>query len=109
MNEGVQEQMYIITAPCWKCDNTINIAIIKGDVKKRNGFCGPELFSEEEKKLAENYNVIIREHHSYTREETYYANTCLHCNTFIGQHYLFAEYFVSAVNGDYEYGIIDII
>ena len=101
--------MYIITAPCWKCDNTINIAVIKDGVKKRNGFCGPELFSEEEKKLAENYNVIIREHHSYTREETYYANTCLHCNTFIGQHYLFAEYFVSAVNGDYEYRIIDII
>lgn len=102
MDEPIQ--MYIITAPCWKCDKEMNVAVIKGD-KKRHDFCGPEKFSEEEKKIAENHNVIISKRHSYTREEDYYANICTHCNTFIGQHFLFTGYFSLAVHqeDDYKY------
>jgi len=106
MNEPIQ--MYIITAPCWKCSKDMNIAVIKGD-KERNGCCGPEAFSEEEKKTAKKHNVIIEKRHSYTREDAYNANICPHCNTFLGQHYLFANYFCEAVYGRYVYQIIDLI
>ncbi|KRD06337.1 hypothetical protein ASE21_19395 [Flavobacterium sp. Root901] len=106
MKESIQTQMYIIKAECYKCDAPMNIAIIKSE--KRNGFCGPEAFSTEEKRIAENNGVIIREQHSYTMEQTYDANTCPHCNAFVGQHYLLTEYFVPAECSDYEYKVIDI-
>lgn len=110
MNEPIKEQMYIIAASCWKCKKDMNVAIIESNDNKRKGsICGPEVFSSEEIKIAENHNVLIKEHHSYTREESYYANTCPSCNTFIGQFYLFTSYFVPAVQyGDYEYKIIEI-
>lgn len=103
-----QEQMYIIAGSCWKCDANMNVAVIKGNTNDRNGFCGPEAFSENEKKIAEEHGVIIREHRSHTREESYLANTCPHCNTFVGQHYLFTNYFISATYGDYEYKVVDL-
>ena len=110
MNESSKEQMYIITAPCWKCDKTINIAVIDGDMNKRNStLCGSEAFSPEEIKTAQNHNVLIKEQHSYTMQESYQANTYPHCNALIGQHFLFTEYFVPAVQDeDYEYKVIDI-
>lgn len=106
MTEQTQKQMYIIAAPCYKCDEAMNVAMIKDE--KRNGFCGPESFSTEEKKVAENHGVNIRLQHSYTREESYDANTCPHCNSFIGQHFLLTEYLVPAECGDYEYKIVNI-
>lgn len=104
----MKEQMYIVKAACWKCKNPMNVAIIKGDGKDRSNFCGPEVFSENEKKIAESHNVIINKHHSFTREEDYFANTCPHCNTFVGQHYLFTNYFIPVSYGDYECTIIDL-
>lgn len=106
MSDSNQKQMYIIKVECYKCDQSINVAIIKDG--QRNGFCGPDSFSAEEKKLAENNGVSIRPQHSYTMEQTYEANTCPHCNAFIGQHYLLTDYFVPAEYGDYEYKVIDI-
>lgn len=106
MDEPIQ--MYIITAPCWKCNKDMNVAVIKGD-KKRNDPCGPEAFSDEEKSIAQNHNVIIDKRHSFTIEEDYYANICPHCNTFLGQHYLFDDYFCEAVYGSYVYKTIDLI
>ena len=101
----MKKQMYIVTAPCWKCDGIMNVAMIS-DSGKGNDFCGPEGFTEEEQRIAENNNVVIRKHNSHTRGEFYRANTCPHCNTFIGQHYLFTDYFTAAEYGDYEYKTI---
>lgn len=109
MNKPIKQQMYIITAPCWKCQDIMNVAVIVGDVRIRKGFYGPEAFSQEEKKIAENNGVVIKEQHSYTRVETYSANTCPNCNTFIGKFYLFTEYFEPAEFGEYKYIIIDLI
>lgn len=106
MSEPIQEQMYIIAAECYKCDEAMNVAIIKSE--KRNSFCGPEAFSAEEKKIAKNNGVTIRQQRSYTMEQTYDANTCPHCNAFVGQHYLLTEYFVPAECGDYEYKIVNV-
>jgi hypothetical protein len=86
----------------------MKVAMIKCEPEKRNGFCGPKEFSETEKKIAENHGVIIREQDSYTMQETYFANTCPHCNAFVGNHYLFPEYFVEAMNEYCEYIVIDL-
>lgn len=107
MSDPIQDKMHIITAECYKRNQPINVAIIKSG--KSNGFCGPEVFSAEEKKMAKNQGVVIKQQHSYTMEQTYDANTCPHCNAFIGQHYLLTEYFVPAKCGDYEYKTIHIV
>lgn len=62
MNEQTPEQMYIIAASCYKCKGEINVAVVKCDVQKHGGFYGPELFSEQEKKMAESHNVLIENH-----------------------------------------------
>lgn len=104
MNESVKEGMYIVNTTCYKCEKTMNVAIIK----RGNDIFGPEAFSGEEKRVAGNNGVIIRDQYSGTRQEHYDANTCPHCNTFIGQYYLFADYFTSALYGECEYKIVDI-
>jgi len=108
MNKPLQKQMYIVTSSCWKCDQTMNVSLITGDAQKGNGqVYGPESFSEEEIKIAENQGVVIKEHHSAIRQETYRANTCAHCGAFVGQHYLFTDYHCAAENEDCEYKKID--
>lgn len=49
----------------------------------------------------------IEEHHSFTRNEKYYANTCPRCNTFVGQYYLF-DYSEDIRHGDCVYKAIDL-
>jgi hypothetical protein len=108
MKESTEKQMYIVTADCYKCGGNFNLAMIKGD-EKRNGFCGPEAFTQQEIKLAQNHGVNIQKQNSQTMQESYFANTCPHCNAFTGQHFLFSEYFVSAIEGDFEFITVDLI
>jgi len=109
MNKPLQKQMYIVTSSCWKCDATMNVALITGDAQVNNGqVYGPESFSKDEIKIAEDHNVLIKAHHSATRQETYCANTCANCGTFVGQHFLFTDYFYAAQDGDCEYKKIDL-
>ena len=100
----MKEQMYIIAASCYKCKKDINIATIYDNTTMR----GPESFSSEEIKIAQNNDVVIKEHHSYTMDTNYLANTCPGCNAFIGQHFLH-EYLIDAMYGDYEHKKIDLI
>ena len=53
--------------------------------------------------LAHNHDVIIKEHHSGTRKESYSTNTCPGCGTFVGQHYLFEGYYCAAIYGDCQF------
>lgn len=100
--------MYIILGTCWKCKESMNLALIDGNVEIKHGSVyGPEAFSEAEIKLAESNNVIIQMHHSGTRNEDYLANTCTHCGTFCGQFYYF-EYLEDARYGYYLYKSIDL-
>ncbi len=108
MTEKISGQIYIIAAACYKCEKDMNVAVIKCGPTSRNGFCGPDRFTEKEIRLAENHKVVIRQQFSFTREESYMANTCLHCSAFIGQHFLFTEYFTAAMCGDYEFTTIDL-
>jgi len=104
MNYSIKEGMYIISTSCYRCEKPMNVAVIQ----RKGGHCGPEAFSEEEKRIAENHNVTIRDQYSGTRREYYDANTCPNCNTFVGQHYLFTDYLTSAIYGGEAYKIIDL-
>jgi len=64
---------------------------------------GPESFNKEEITLAEKKGVLLKTIDSKTAEETYLANICPHCNSFIGQWFFFAHYFAPAQYGDLEY------
>ena len=100
----IEEAMYIIKAPCWKCGEEMNVAVIRGDADKRDGSTvGPESFSEEEIEMAENNGTLIKIHYSGTREEKYKANTCPNCGAFVGSFYLFTDYFSPAEMGTYQY------
>ncbi len=103
MTNLVQDQMYIITSSCYKCDEEMNVAIIRRKHELGERMSGPEEFSLQEKELATNNGVLIKEHYSATRQEIYDANTCPHCNAFIGQHYLFTDYLSPAIYGECEY------
>lgn len=107
--QPLKKQMIIVTAPCWKCEEPFKLALIYGNVAIDNGqVYGPEKFTNEEIELAETSGVTIKMHKSATRKDEYLANTCTHCNAFLGQFYHF-EYFCGAIQyGDYSYKEIDL-
>lgn len=104
-NTPTPKKMYIVIAPCWKCQENFNVALIKPE---QSQMYGPESFSEEEIKIAAQHDAVIKMQRSGTRQESYYANTCPNCGTFIGQHYLFMDYFCAAEYGDYPYKAFDL-
>ncbi|WP_025146619.1 hypothetical protein [Pedobacter jeongneungensis] len=98
MEKIPEKEMLIIDGNCWKRNAEMKVAI----VAQNNGqyspdIYGPESFSAGEIKLAEQQGVVVQEHFSATRNEHYFANTCPECRTFLGQHYLFLDYFCEAV------------
>ena len=107
VDSPTDEVMYIIEANCWKCHQPMKVAIIRGDFDKREATtCGPEKFSEEEKAIAASKGVFIKDSYSNTMNEGYAANVCQHCGGFVGQHFLFTDYFTPAQMGDYSYETI---
>jgi hypothetical protein len=104
MNESIKEGMYIIATTCYKCEKPMNVAV----TYRNNGFRGPEGFSAEEKNIATNHEVIIEHRYSGTRQDSYDANICPHCNAFMGQHFLFPEYSTGVMYGDFEFKFVDI-
>lgn len=102
------ETMYIIQAPCWKCEKEMNVAVIRGNGQTRKGSTsGPESFDDKEIRMAEKNGVLIKNHYSETMMETYKANTCPSCGTFVGQFYLFSNYYNPAEMGTYKYKSIE--
>jgi recombinational DNA repair protein (RecF pathway) len=104
MNESIKKGMYVIFTTCYKCGQPMNAAMI---YREDGNFCGPETFSEEEKRVAKDHGVIIDHHYSGTRQESYNANTCPHCNAFIGEWFLYDDYVTSVMYGDCNYKLVD--
>ncbi|RYJ44291.1 hypothetical protein [Flavobacterium beibuense] len=105
----LKEQTYIIEAECWNCNNQLNVAVGKSDLKKIiGGYYGTERFSDTERELAEAHNMVIEKYHSGTMGQSYDADTCTYCNNFVRQHDLLTEYLLPATYGDYEYKVIDL-
>lgn len=107
-NERYPEAMYIIEAHCWKCGAPQKVALIRGDFDKRDATTvGPQRFSPTEIALATSQGVIIEEHYSNVRGRSYLANSCK-CGAFVGDHYLFTDYFNPAELGDLPYERIEL-
>jgi hypothetical protein len=104
------KKLLIINCECWKCYEEMKVAVIKNEESSNSedNIYGPIKFSENEIKLAQEQGVIIREHFSSTRNERYLASTCDNCKSFVGEFYLFADYYDPAIQGDLKYTIIDL-
>jgi|ERR1035437_876434 hypothetical protein len=98
--DEVSDQILVIKAPCWKCDKEMLIALVGTGA---DFSYGPEDFSVDERKMAEKEGVRLEYMSSKTAEETYLANVCKDCGSFVGKFFLFAHYFAPAMYGHYEY------
>lgn len=92
-------QLYIVHAQCWKCHKPARLAMIKS----AQDFYGPERFSPQQTLLATAQGVVIQPQYARKKQTTYPANTCGYCQAFMGEHYLFTEYFMNALDGVYHY------
>jgi hypothetical protein len=92
--------MMIITIDCWKCEKGMKMALVSDE---ESAYRGPETFSENEISLAQKNGVLIKNVDSQTAEETYKANICPHCDSFIGKWFFFANYYTPALYGDLKY------
>jgi len=86
---GMHKTMLTIAeAPCWQCNTPMKFSYCR----KGRSILGPSAFNESEIELARSKGVIIKEQYSSSVKETYLANSCGHCGTFIGEFYLPANY-----------------
>ena len=88
----------ITKSKCWNCNEKMKIAMVLFD----GTFYGPEEFSKKEIEIAESKDVFLKKHHSDSIKETYLANTCRKCGSFIGQLFLHDYLYMQ----DEEYEII---
>ena len=109
--------LYVVTAPCWKCQGKMKLAlweVVKGGLSDYFGSSytfGPSgrfigMFveegdgpSEEELTLARKHGAVIKRQSSQTMGTSYMANTCAQCGAFVGANYE-ADYceFISSSN-----------
>jgi hypothetical protein len=69
---------------------------------------GPDSFDFNELELARQNGVLIQNKYSKTAEESYLANVCQNCHSFIGRYTsLFTDYYFEAVNGTLNREVID--
>ena len=97
--------LYVVTAPCWKCQAEMNLALWQ--VVSGGGLfdhLGPYTFgpsgrttgmsveegtgpSEGELTLARKHGAVIKRQDSQTMGTSYMANTCTECGAFVGANY----------------------
>ena len=97
--------LYVVTAPCWKCQEEMKLALWK--VVRGGGLfdqLGPYIFgpsgriigmfveegdgpSERELTLARKHGAAIKRQGSQTMGTSYMANTCTQCGAFVGANY----------------------
>lgn len=100
--DASKTKMTIIEGLCWKCNEAIKVAVTEGD-GIMSSYCGPDEFTDAELDFAKSKGVVIRTQDSKMANETYLANTCPHCNTFVGNFYLFTQYIQPADIGEYKF------
>ncbi len=78
--ENTSHQIEIVESKCRACSAPMKIAMI--------GISGPETFTESELGFARDAGVLIEKKFSKTLNESYLANTCPKCGSFIGQFFI---------------------
>lgn len=78
------------TSECYKCHELMNISWIEWvyDDGSSSKFYGPELFDNQQIKLAMENDVIIENIFSHVMKEHYNANICHNCGSFFGEFYI---------------------
>lgn len=95
----LEKSMFIIDSQCWKCNSGMKVAVMKCG----HYHPGPDMFSAKELEFARSKGVLIKDNFSQTMGESYLSNTCPSCLSLTGQHYLFTDHLVYALNGGYNY------
>ncbi len=95
-------ELNIISANCYRCHKEMKVASIYNS-RYEIGHVYPESFLPSELELARQSGVIIKQSYSKTKHKSYNANVCPHCNAFIGSYFLFEDYIVPSVYGDYDH------
>ena len=76
--------LHVVDIPCWRCGLAMKAAVIKAEGR----MAGPEVFSAEQTKIAEESGVYMSRQYSRTSECRYLANTCPSCGAFTGAPYM---------------------
>lgn len=79
-------RLLIIDGKCWRCNDPMKVAALKGDAGCECGFKADHII------LANQNGANLRIRYSKTMRARYAANTCRRCNAFIGEHFLFIDY-----------------
>ena len=96
--------LYVVTAPCWKCQAEMKLALWEVAKGGLTDHLGPYIFgpsgrvigmfveegdgpSEAELTLARKHGADIRRQGSQTMGRSYMANTCTRCGAFVGANY----------------------
>ena len=79
-------KLIVITTPCWKCSNTMKIAMMISN--DDNYVLSPKYFTHKEIEMAQKLGVNIKNRYSQTVQENYWANVCDKCNAFVGDFYM---------------------
>lgn len=71
----------IISGNCWNCGKPVKLPFVDNTT-------GPKHYKPELIEIAKQHGAIIENRFSHTRQESYNANVCPHCNSIFGEHYL---------------------
>lgn len=94
-----ESEMLIIASPCWKCGSSMKVAVIN----RGEGMIEPPFFNENEFEIAKKNGVLIQNRYSKTMRLSYLANVCPHCNSIVGDQFLFTDYYCEAIYGRVEH------
>jgi hypothetical protein len=76
------------TYECWRCNIPYKVSWITTGNVNAGDFYGPEGFTDYEIKIAKEKGIIIEKRYSKTMEESYNANICPHCGSFLGEFFI---------------------
>ena len=105
----------IITGRCWSCHEEMKVAVLERQGKGTKveweddewhiefeiARLPPSGFSADQRTATENHGVILKKQYSKKIGKSYLANTCPHCDNFVGEAFLHAEFALPAEYGEY--------
>ena len=83
-------KMVTVTTECWRCNQAMKVAMLVADNGRE--ILSPSEFNEEEISIAKSLGANIAKRYSKTVKDSYVANVCGHCNTFVGGFYMHEYY-----------------
>lgn len=89
-------KLVIVATNCWKCGRKMKVAMLVAN----NGLSklSPAEFNDREIETATSLGANIKPKYSQTVNELYLANTCEHCNAFVGDFYTHQYYYLPHEN-----------